>query len=342
MKLPLFSFLIPMYNAGIGVQTTLQSISTQTIQDFEVIIIDDGSTDDSVNIAHKTYPQAKIIQQRNTGISGALNRGLFHCRGKYIARIDCFDTTLPKRLEMQLEHLESNSDIGAIGGHIILYENNNDIGVCKYPLRTDEIELDILSGNCPVPHSGTTLRRAILDKTGAYDLFYNGREDFELWTRISLVSEITNVDAPIMRILSTRSGISYDGGRLSPLVTLALIERHGRMLNGCLWKDDNLRRDFKNKIILPLVENASTNNDNQLSALFYTKRAGFLLRSGNKKVALREFINAIKYNPKHKKAWFGIMRILFIPNKIDRWLVSYIKKIRIMVQINKHSNKKIF
>mgnify|MGYP005630907731 CR=1 FL=1 len=325
-----------MYNAGVGVQATLQSIASQTIQDFEIIIVDDGSTDNSVAIAHKKSPQAKIIHQKNTGISGALNHGLSHCKGKYIARIDCLDLALPKRLENQLDELESNPNLGVVGGHIILYENNIDIGLCKYPLRADEIELEILSGNCPVPHSGATLRSSVFKKTGVYDLFYNGREDFELWTRISLEAEITNVNTPIMRILSTRSGISYDGGRLSPLVALALIERQSRRKKGCLWKDEKLRSDFK---ITSRRNETSMSNNKQLNALFYTKRAGFLLKSGNKKAALQEFFNAIKHNRTHKKAWIGIMRALLIPHKIDRLLILYYKKITYKISFKKYSKK---
>ena len=325
MKEKLVSFLIPMYNAQNGIKKTLDSIHNQSFQDYEIIIVNDGSTDDSAEIVKKTSPGATLINQKNQGLTKALNNGLHHCRGKYIARIDCFDMAYPHRLEKQIEMLETNPEVGAVGGHIIYYEDGVDIGLCKYPTSEDEIELEILSGNCPIPHSGVTIRKSALNAVGNYDPFYNGREDFELWSRLSLISKLRNVDAPIMRILSTPSGISFSGGKRNYLVSLALKERQGKKQYGITWQNTDLRLEVQYH---PTEAERSTDNEKdrkKLLSIFYVKRAGFLLRSGSKKNAFREYIKSIQNDLFFTKAWLGIFRTVLIPHKVDRWLVNKYK-----------------
>ena len=296
--------------------------------DYEIIIINDGSTDSSVEIAKRTAPGAMIINQKNQGLTKALNNGLHHCRGKYIARIDCFDMAYPHRLEKQIEMLENNPDVGAVGGHIVYYEDGINIGLCKYPTSEDEIELEILSGNCPLPHSGATIRKSVLNAIGSYDPFYNGREDFELWSRLSLVSKLRNVDAPIMRILSTPSGISFSGGKRNYLVSLALKERAGKKQYGTTWQNPDLRLEVQNHSIEAKRSINNEKHKRRLLSIFYVKRAGFLLRSGSKKSAFREYFNSIQNDLLFTKAWLGIFRTILIPHKIDKWLVKKYKLLK--------------
>ncbi|GAG05453.1 unnamed protein product, partial [marine sediment metagenome] len=182
MTTPLISVLIPMYNASAGVRPTLQSIINQTIDDYEVVIVDDGSTDDSVAIARGTFPEARIISQENAGITEALNHGLNHCRGEFIARLDCFDMSLPDRFENQVRAFENDLELGAVGGHMLLYEMDGfELGVCRFPISPEDTLAEILNGNAALPHTGAMIRKDYLLQIGGYDPFYNGREDVELW-----------------------------------------------------------------------------------------------------------------------------------------------------------------
>jgi glycosyltransferase involved in cell wall biosynthesis len=329
--MPKISVLIPMYNAGDGIRETLLSITRQTIDDYEIVVVDDGSTDSCVAIAHDTYPQVRIIHQKNSGITRALNRGLEICQGEFIARIDCYDLSYPNRLMLQLNELQRRPELGAVGGYIMLFnKNGSDLGVCKYPILAEDIELDILSGNCPLPHSGAMIRKSTLIEAGGYDPFYNGREDFELWTRLSLMSQLSNINELVMRTLSTPSGISYDGGRLTPLINLALLERKERQIKGVRWKNESLRLSFKIQIQAPYQTKTTGSHKKRLSAIFFTKRAAFLLRSGNRKVALLEFINAINSDVIYFRAWIGLLAAILLPTTIENWVVKSYKRLKII------------
>ena len=325
---PLISVLIPMYNAGIGIEKTLTSIAAQTFQDFEVIIINDGSTDASVAIARETYPDVHIIHQSNSGISTALNNGLKACRGDFIARIDCNDIAYPKRFELQVQALSNNSSLGVVSGHIMLYDKNGkDLGVCKFPTTTEDTLKELLLGNSSISHTGAMIRKSVLELVGGYDPFYNGREDFELWCRVSLVSSITNVDSLIMRVLSIEDGLSYSGVYLYPLMELALIERLERLNKGIEWKNVLLREQYVKRIgELKKIEITDKGVKRQ-NAIFYAKRAGFFLRSGNRSSALREYIKSTNSDQAYIKSWIGIASSIIIPTYFHLKLVRLFKKL---------------
>jgi glycosyltransferase involved in cell wall biosynthesis len=107
MKSPLVSVVIPVYNRGARLQPTVQSVLEQTLSsaEIEIIIVDDGSTDDTVAFLHKTYgdePRVKIVTQPNGGVARARNRGLEEARGEFIAYLDHDDFWLPHKIEQQL------------------------------------------------------------------------------------------------------------------------------------------------------------------------------------------------------------------------------------------------
>ncbi len=325
---PLISVLIPMYNAGEGIRITLHSIANQTYQDFEVIILDDGSTDDSVSIAQETYPEAYIIHQPNSGITAALNNGLKVCRGDLIARIDCYDFAYPKRFEYQVQALSSDSSLGVVSGHMMLYDKNGkDLGVCKYPTTPEETIQELLLGNSSISHTGAMIRKSVIDMVGGYDPFYVGREDFELWCRISLVANISNVDNLIMRVLSIEDGLSYSGVYLYPLMELALIERGERAHKGVGWKNLALREQYLHRIIELKKTEKTKKGLKRLNAVFYAKRAGFLLRSGNRLGALKEYIKCTSNDLSYMKGWTGIASSLLLPIYIHRKFVRLYKKL---------------
>lgn len=329
MHSPLISVLIPMYNAGHGIRVTLESIATQTIDDYEVVIVNDGSTDDSVDIAFATHPGGRIISQKNSGIAKALNHGLEYCRGEFVARIDCYDICLPGRFYTQLAALQADPKIGAIGGHLLLYEaDGSDLGICKFPTNSEDTLQELLHGNSAIPHTGAMIRRSYLKEVGGYDPFYNGREDFELWCRLSIVSSITNLDQVVVRSLSTTEGISYEGVFLYPLMELALLERMERITRGLHWKNDQLRTEYVKRIQSLRDSNQDQNGISKAKAIFHSKRGGFLLRSGNRSQARKEFLKVISYNKFNIKAYLGVISSCLLPNWVHLNLLRLMKNIK--------------
>lgn len=309
---PKVSVLIPVYNGALGINRTLESLANQTYQDFEVIVVDDGSTDDTVPVVEKVYPRATIVKQKNAGIAAALNHGIEYCNGEYIARIDCYDISYPNRFNSQVKFLDENHEYGIVGGHILLYEiDGTELGICKYPINSRAIVTALHLKNPSILHEAAMIRKSTLLEVGGYDVFYNGREDYELWCRISMISKLHNLDQVVTKSLSTTSGLSFNGMKLQPLMDLALIERFERKTKGISWKNNKLRDAFANNPNIAKVNKRILENANK--AKFYNRRASLLLRSGDKKSAYNEFVRAANIDRKNIKSMSGMIAAKIIP-----------------------------
>ena len=123
MTKPMVSVVMPVYNGSKYLKEAIDSILNQTFTNFELIIINDGSTDNSEDIIF-SYQDRRIYylkNEHNKGICITLNRGLDNARGKYIARMDCDDISMPQRLAKQVNYLERHRDVGALGTDIITF-----------------------------------------------------------------------------------------------------------------------------------------------------------------------------------------------------------------------------
>lgn len=141
---PLISILMPVYNAGDYLVDAIESIRNQTLKDWELIVIDDGSTDKSYEILKKYAKKdlrIKIFKfKKNKGLSFALNYGLNKVRGKYLARMDADDISYPKRLETQLRYLKRDPKAVAVGSQVkLINEKGNFIGYKKFPTDPEKI-----------------------------------------------------------------------------------------------------------------------------------------------------------------------------------------------------------
>lgn len=299
-----------MYNAGQGIVSTLQSIRVQTFDDYEVIVVDDGSSDDSIERAHNTMPAARVIRQSHAGLTEALNNGLAKCRGKYIARIDCFDMALPQRFALQVDVLENYPEVGLLGGHVLLYDESGDIGVSRYPTDSEEIERELIRGHSAVLHSTVMMRKNLLLRLGGYDTFYDGIEDFELLAKFSLVSKLSNVDAVITRILSTPSGLTYGGAHLQSLFDLALYERRQRLINGLTWKAEDLRSQYASRV---RAKQSHPIDTRPLKSRYFAMRGGLLLRSGERRAAISDYLRSLQNQWTRVRSWIGLAAALLIP-----------------------------
>jgi glycosyltransferase involved in cell wall biosynthesis len=141
---PLISILMPVYNAGDFLVEAIKSIRNQTLKDWELIVIDDGSTDKSNEILKKYADKDVRIEifkfKKNKGLAFALNYGLNKVRGKYLARMDADDISYPKRLETQLRYLIRNPKVVAVGSQVkLINEKGSFIGYKKFPTDPKKI-----------------------------------------------------------------------------------------------------------------------------------------------------------------------------------------------------------
>lgn len=183
---PSVTVLMPVHNGGAFLREAVDSILVQTYGDFELLIVDDCSTDDSVAIAGSfSDSRIRIVRSdKRLKLSGVLNLGLDAADGKYIARMDADDVCVPERLELQVEYLNAHPEVGICGGWVKTFGNHPSSGsIFTYPQESEEIRAFSLFDN-PFAHPTVMMRKSFLDKFGLrFDGSFYPAEDYELWTR---------------------------------------------------------------------------------------------------------------------------------------------------------------
>lgn len=194
------SVIMSVYNAEDFLDESIQSILNQTFKDFEFIIINDGSSDTSLQIIEK-YKDNRIvlISRENRGLVESLNEGLVIAKGKYIARMDADDISFPKRLEEQYDFMEKNPNIGVSGTWVEVFGKTVPNYIGRYSCWNKMIKAELLFSS-PFAHPSVIIRRKVLAK---YNLSYNGEclhaEDYELWYQCSKVTELANLPHVLLR-----------------------------------------------------------------------------------------------------------------------------------------------
>jgi glycosyltransferase involved in cell wall biosynthesis len=195
MNEPMITVLMSVYNGEKFLKEAMDSILTQTFTNFEFLIINDGSTDNSMEII-ESYNDSRIRlinNEKNLKLIASLNKGISLARGKYIARMDCDDISMPERLEKEVNFLENSLEYGLVGTCYTVIDGAGKEQYNKsYPSSNDLIKL-FLSLNCPLAH-GSIMARTELFKQNLYgSKEYSAVEDYELWTRIAKVTKIHNI-----------------------------------------------------------------------------------------------------------------------------------------------------
>jgi glycosyltransferase involved in cell wall biosynthesis len=193
---PTVSVVMPAFNAAGFLDEAVCSILDQTFRDFEFIIVDDGSTDDTARILRK-YAKAdsrvRVVLQANEGMIPALNRGCRLARGHFIARMDADDISLPQRLEKQVEFLERHPKIGILGTWIRRIDQNGSVVGTLYPSPNPQVLKWFHFFQVCVVHPTVLMRREVLEKVNFYRVDAVHAEDRDLWLRASSVTQFSNV-----------------------------------------------------------------------------------------------------------------------------------------------------
>ena len=206
--LPLISVALPVYNGEQHLAEAIDSILSQTFLNFELIIIDDGSTDNSLRIL-KDYEsrdqRIRLISRENRDLVTTLNEIIDMARGKWVARMDQDDIALASRFERQLEWLEQTG--ADICGSWMQYFGTGDQRIWKTYESDEAIKIDMLF-KCPLAHPTVVMRAAPI-KQLRYDKAWEKAEDYELWTRAAMAGlKMTNVQEPLLLYRRHKSQIS--------------------------------------------------------------------------------------------------------------------------------------
>jgi len=198
---------MPVYNSERYINEAIESILNQSFQDFEFLIIDDASTDKSVELM-KVYNDPRIIlflKPVNTGYTESLNMALSMAKGKYVARMDSDDISLVTRLAQQVEFMESNKMIAGCGSAIKIIPNSE---VVIYPTEPEKLKIALLD-YCAIAHPSMILRKQfMIDKNLSYDKSFEPSEDYDLWTRIVEDADLANIPQILLHYRQHNNQIS--------------------------------------------------------------------------------------------------------------------------------------
>ena len=189
--MPKVSVVIPAYNAARFIRQTLDSAAAQTFRDFEIIVVDDGSQDETAQIVESFGERVRLIRQPNGGVSKARNVGMEQARGEYVALLDADDLWEKTKLEQQVALLDENEQIGlCYAATERVDENSSLLGLTEVVDFEDFtaallLRSNIISGSC----SSVMFRRAIFARTAGFDNRFSTAADWELWLRLSLLTK---------------------------------------------------------------------------------------------------------------------------------------------------------
>jgi hypothetical protein len=200
MPTPRITVLLPVFNARAFIAEAVRSVLDQTFAEFELLVIDDGSTDGSAaTLVEINDPRLRVLQQENRGLIATLNRGLEEAGGELIARMDADDISLPERFARQVAYLDSHPATAAVGGAAEFFSNEgSENTIVRHPTSPAAIR-EALTRDAAIVHPTAMIRRSVLLDLGGYRRAFLDAEDYDLWLRMSEKYDLANLDELVLR-----------------------------------------------------------------------------------------------------------------------------------------------
>lgn len=192
------SLIIPTYNRCSTLKRALHSVLQQTMRPFEIIIVDDGSTDETASMLKKDFPQLSYITQDNKGVSAARNRGIQQAQGDWVAFLDSDDTWLTEKLAMQACALESVPDIKVCHTEEIWIRNGVRVNAMNKHKKTGGWIFKHCLPLCAMSPSSIIIHRSVFDDIGLFDESFPACEDYDLWLRITAKYPVLFIEQPLI------------------------------------------------------------------------------------------------------------------------------------------------
>ena len=227
---PFVSVLLPVYNAARYLRAAVSSILSQSFNDFELIIINDGSTDQSLQILQELAAKdarIKVISRANTGYVVALNEALALAQGEFIARMDADDISLPARFDKQIAYLENNPDCVLVGSSVMLMDVDGSIigPMADITFGHENIDQALLHRGWPIVHPAVMMRACAVRAAGGYIVDYCPNEDHALFLKLAEMGRLENLSEPLLYYRKHDESVSArNSGRIPQLVSKIIIE----------------------------------------------------------------------------------------------------------------------
>lgn len=284
---PKISVIMSVYNGEKYLREAIESIINQTFTDFEFIIVNDGSTDNSLEII-KSYDDERIKimnNEKNIGLTKSLNKALKQARGEYIARQDADDISLSNRFEEQIKYLKNHLEVALIGTNAYLIDENGKVVGKRIASAKPSIK-DLYKEN-QFNHGSVMFKKAVIDRLGGYNELLKYSQDYELWLRIAKSDEMRNLTQVLYKLRFHDENI-----------------RHVNMEESTLYHllAQKLRRNELKKDVLKTVKDEGIkslcSHLNKSEKIYIHKMmAAMHVRNNNLKLAREECKKVFELNP---------------------------------------------
>lgn len=255
---PFFSIIIPTYNSSEFIEMTIESVFKQNYQDYEIIVVDDGSTDETINILKKYTSSIEIIMQGNKGPGAARNKGIEIAQGIYVAMLDSDDVWFPWTLELYKKIIDDHNLPSFVVGNFIRFNNPCELINVAFPKFQAREYKDyystshdrLLFGTCSV-----AIKRDVLLSIGGYTCFNMNAEDIDLWMRLGLSPGFVRIiNPPVFAYRLKTDSLSWNNEKnYYGLCILINNERLG------LYPGERKRQKDRHEILCSHIRAASIN-----------------------------------------------------------------------------------
>ncbi|MBI3154315.1 MAG: glycosyltransferase family 2 protein [Burkholderiales bacterium] len=210
-RAPTVSVVVPAYNVAWCVRKAVDSVLAQDWRDFELVVVDDGSTDDTAEVLASYGDAVRVLRQRNGGMSSARNAGIRAARGELIAFLDADDWWLPAKLSRQVALMQGRPGLGFCScAARVVDMDGAQLNLWRCPQWQGPLLVYLFQGGASVPGSSSAVlaRRELVLAAGCFDESLRGAEDPDLWIRLAAVADYACIDEPLVGILRRPGSVS--------------------------------------------------------------------------------------------------------------------------------------
>lgn len=287
---PKLSVIIASYNHQDYIAETLRSLEEQTFEGFEIIIVDDGSTDKTVEVAKSAQSRAQIHTQENQGVVAARNRGVSLAKGRYICFVDSDDVVLPERFAKQVALLDDDAELGLVFADALIIDSQGDeIGKFSdvYPIVPGDVAQMLAMHYCFTPMITVMVRADVLRKTGPFEK-PGPISDYMKWIEVAHISKVHYDPEPLGCWRRHQASTSKQANKVKSYAkTRAALKR-------ILRKYPTLQAEIGKKIVKRYSRS-------------YFLTAFWLAADGNVMRARKYYCKAVKLYPRSLANWGGLI-----------------------------------
>lgn len=290
---PAISVVMAVFNGGIYLSQAIESILQQSWRDFEFIIINDGSTDQTAAIIDeyaREDSRIKIISRENRGLVASLNEGVAEAKSDLIARMDADDISHPNRFLEQINYLREHPLVVCVGSYYEVIDEDGDLlTTLNAPTKNESIQQALIKGHTVICHPTAIYRKDAFEKAGGYDNKFFLVEDLDLWLKLGELGELANIPIPLVKYRTNINSVSTQAGieqmnRAAEVIKIASARR-------------KVQYDFQ------LKEHWRPNPTPASKYSFMLKYGWWAFKSHNRLAAIKYAKKAIKLMPWRVDGW---------------------------------------